>query len=102
MYNTCQVITYNQYFVNNSTRPTSPPVPPSVGARPSSTAGGRELRLAARPPARFNSLRSPETIKQKQEPWGNPLLAQRYPLSGNSYFWRASYPELKRFASPSR
>src|SRR5436190_11328465 len=55
-----------------------------------STAGGRELRLKARPPARFNSLRSERTVNQKQEPLGNTLLAQRYTLSGNSYFWRAT------------
>ncbi len=53
-----------------------------------STAGGRELRLKARPPARFSSLRSAGTVNQKQEPSGNTLLAQRYLLSGNSYFWR--------------
>jgi hypothetical protein len=53
-----------------------------------STAGGRELRLKARPPARFSSLRSTGKVNQKQEPSGNTLLAQRYPLSGNSYFWR--------------
>src|SRR5436190_477121 len=61
-----------------------------------STAGGRELRLKARPPARFNSLRSERTVNQKQEPLGNTLLAQRYTLSGNSYFWRAT-----RIHSPS-
>src|SRR5436190_24256388 len=58
-----------------------------------STAGGRELRLKARPPARFNSLRSERTVNQKQEPLGNTLLAQRYTLSGNSYFWRATADE---------
>src|SRR5208337_3314617 len=49
-----------------------------------------ELRLAARPPARFSWLRSQETVNQKQEPWGNTLLAQRYPFPGNSYFWRTA------------
>jgi len=54
------------------------------------TAGGRELRLAARPPARFSSLRNPEIVNQKQRPLGNTLLAQRCPRSGNSYFWRTA------------
>jgi hypothetical protein len=32
-------------------------------------------------------------VKQKQRPLGNTLLAQRCPLSGNSYFWRtAAHP----------
>jgi len=55
-----------------------------------STAGGRERRLKARPPARFSSLRSLGLVNQKQEPSGNTLLAQRYPSSGNSYFWRTT------------
>src|SRR6185369_15035837 len=55
-----------------------------------STAGGRELRLKARPPARFNSLRSQEIVNQQQRPLGNTLLAQRCPLSGNSYFWHTA------------
>ena len=42
----------------------------------------------SRPPARFTSLLNRETVNQKQGPWGNTLLAQRYPSSGNSYFWR--------------
>ena len=54
------------------------------------TAGGRELRLKARPPAHFNSLRSPQTVNQEQRPTGNTLLAQRYPNSGNSYFWQTA------------
>src|SRR5271154_845416 len=53
-----------------------------------STAEAREQRLKARPSARFNSLRNTRTVNQKQEPSGNTLLAQRYPLSGNTYFWR--------------
>src|SRR5208283_5904309 len=53
-----------------------------------STAGGRELRLKARPPAPFTSLRSEGKVNQEQGPLGNTLLAQRYPFSGNSYFWR--------------
>jgi len=52
------------------------------------TAGRRELRRKARPPARFSSLRSAGTVNQKQGPPGNTLLAQRYLLSGNSFFWR--------------
>ena len=44
-----------------------------------STAGARERRLKARPPARFSSLRNPTLVNQKQEPSGNTLLAQRYP-----------------------
>ena len=43
-----------QAIVNNSGNKTSPPVPLSNQARPTSSAGGRELRLAARPPARFS------------------------------------------------
>ena len=42
-------------MVNNFSGPT-PPRPPSLGVRPTATAGGRELGLAARPPARFSSL----------------------------------------------
>jgi len=61
-----------------------------------STAGGRELRLKARPPARFSSLRSTGKVNQKQEPSGNTLLAQRYPLSGNSYFWRKGGERVER------
>jgi len=75
--------------VNNSVNQ-SPPGPPSAGVRPYSTAGGRELRLAARPPARFSSLPSEESVNHEQEPEGNTLLAQRYPFSGNSYFWRTA------------
>ena len=53
-------------------------------------AGGRELGLKARPPARFSSQPSPERVNQKQVPAGNTLLAQRYLLPGNSYFWHAA------------
>ena len=66
---------------------------PKNGIRKSnepSTAGGRELRLKTRPPARFSSLQCPRIVNQKQEPSGNTLLAQRYPSSGNSYFWRTT------------
>jgi len=72
----------------------APPDPPAAARHwtphEPPTAGGRELRLEARPPARFNSLRSQETVNQKQRPLGNTLLAQRYTLSGNSYFWRTA------------
>ena len=66
---------------------------PKSGNRKShepSTAGRREQRLKARPPARFSSLRSEETVNQQQVPLGNTLLAQRCPFSGNSYFWRTT------------
>src|ERR1035437_4374014 len=66
-----------------------------MGARPPSTAGGRVLgSTQPRPPARFSSLRSQEIVNHKQEPWGNTLLAQRYPISGNSYFWRTAKERL--------
>ena len=61
-----------------------------------STAGGRERGLEARPPARFSSLRSKRLVNHKQVPSGNTLLAQRYPLSGNSYFWRTGNREPGR------
>src|ERR1035437_2140618 len=68
-----------------------------MGARPPSTAGGRVLgSTQPRPPARFSSLRSQEIVNHKQEPWGNTLLAQRYPISGNSYFWRTAYIPFHR------
>jgi hypothetical protein len=63
-----------------------------------STAGRRELRLDSRLPARFISLSNTqrltttsntETQKQLRQPV-TPLLAQRIPLSGNSYFWRTA------------
>src|SRR5438093_8404058 len=38
-----------------------------------STAGGRELRLKARPPARFNSLRSERTVNQNKSHWVTPF-----------------------------
>ena len=62
-------------------------------------AGGRELGLKARPPARFSSQPSPERVNQKQVPAGNTLLAQRYLLPGNSYFWHAAMlPATRRSA----
>ena len=59
------------------------------------TAGGRELRLKARPPARFNLLRKQLTVNEEQRPTGNTLLAQRYPSSGNSYFWRTAHVSIR-------
>ena len=50
--------------------------------------GARAVEHAARPPARFSSLRGQTTVNQKREPKGNTLLAQRYPFPDNSYFWR--------------
>src|SRR5437870_3060331 len=61
-----------------------------------STAEGRELRLKARPSASFSSLRAHEIVNQKQRPSGNTLLAQRYPLSGNSYLWRTGWSSIPR------
>src|SRR5450759_4972446 len=74
-----------------------PHTPPSRGPR-LWTAGGRELRLKSRPPAhlvslsnnqRLRTLQRTETQKQPSHRV-TPLLAQRIPLSGNSYFWRTA------------
>ena len=74
-----------------------PHTPPSRGPR-LWTAGGRELRLKSRPPAhlvslsnnqRLRTLQRTETQKQLSHRV-TPLLAQRIPLSGNSYFWRTA------------
>src|SRR5215207_8197211 len=74
------------------------------------TAGGREPRLKARPPARF-TLRSTiqnvlqqRTENQKCESHRvTLLLAHRIPLPGNSYFWRTTVVAVAavpgRFAS---
>src|SRR6267143_357564 len=77
-------------IVNNSAQPTSPQTP--LHGRPSTfdRRGARAKEHEARPPARFSSLPSVLTVNQKQEPSGNTLLAQRYPASGNSYFWRTA------------
>src|SRR5581483_8521144 len=64
-----------------------PPRPPSQRSAGRATAGGREQRLAARPPARFNSLRNQQTVNQNNSHRVTLLLAQRSFLSGNSYFW---------------
>ena len=59
-----------------------------------STAGGRELGLEARPPARFTlRSRTKKHITVNKENMSHrvtPLLAQRIPLPGNSYFWRTA------------
>ena len=67
-----------------------PPPDPLRGRRGLSAAGGRELRLAARPPARFNSLPGPQKSISLKCLWVTPLLAQRIPPLGNSYFWRTA------------
>lgn len=77
-------------LVNNSPGRTFPPDPPSSRARPWSPAGGRELALTARPPAGFSLLPNHQTINQKDRAREDTLLAQRYPLPGNSYFWRTA------------
>ena len=80
-----------QAVVNNSAHQTSPRPPLHGSASTFDRRGARAGEHAARPPARFSSLRSQEIVNHKQEPWGNTLLAQRYPISGNSYFWRTAY-----------
>jgi len=65
------------------------------------TAGGRELRLKARPPARFSSLPvSKEHIETNNKetkttaPSGNSYFwhieSHQIILPGNSYFWRTA------------
>ena len=80
-----------------------PPYPPLGHGY--STAGGRELELASRPPARFISLSNLQRTTKKKDTETKktsrhrvtPLLAQRITLSGNSYFWRTA-----RWAKVSR
>ena len=71
----------------------SPPRPPHRG-RGHATAGGRELRLDSRPPARFISqsyiTRHTTPNNKNTVPRVTPLLAQRSPLLGNSWFWRTA------------
>jgi hypothetical protein len=88
-------------IVNNSGNQTFPqtPIPESVSAF--DRRGARAKRHAARPPARFSSLQSQETVTQKQEPRGNTLLAQRYPVTGNSYFWRTAVTQLSELPARS-
>ena len=72
----------------------SPPYPPLGPGY--STAGGRELELTSRPPARFISLSNLQRATKKKDTETTktsrhrvtPLLAQPITLSGNSYFWR--------------
>ena len=78
-------------IVNNSVNQTSPRTP--LHGR-LSTFDRREARAKeheARPPPRFISLLRPLPVNQKPKPSGNTLLAQRYPISGNSYFWRTGW-----------
>src|ERR1019366_5099165 len=81
-----------------------PHTPPSRGPR-LWTAGGRELRLKSRPPAhlvslsnnqRLRTLQRTETQKQPSHRV-TPLLAQRIPLSGNSYFWRTASDQTSAY-----
>ena len=83
-------------IVNNSGNQTFPRTPIQESVSAFDRRGARAKRHAARPPARFSSLQSQETVTQKQEPQGNTLLAQRYPVPGNSYFWRTAPDELPR------
>ena len=66
-----------------------------------STAGGRELRLKARPPARFNSqplikehIETNDKETKTTVPSGNSYFwhieSPSNPLPGNSYFWRTA------------
>src|SRR5436853_7366377 len=77
-------------IVNNSGNQTSPRTPLQESPSTFDRRGARAREYQARPPARFSSLRSDKTVNQKQQPSGNTLLAQRYLLSGNSYFWRTA------------
>jgi hypothetical protein len=75
--------------------------PPKKTNRRCSTAGARELRLKARPPARFSSQsvsKELTTINNKETkttvPSGNSYFwhieSPQIPFSGNSYFWRTA------------
>ena len=66
-----------------------------------STAGGRELRLKARPPARLalqsstqKHIESKDKETKTTVPSGNSYFwhieSPSYPLPGNSYFWRTA------------
>jgi hypothetical protein len=74
---------------------------PEKGSHWYSTAGGRELRLKARPPARFSSQavsKELTSIKDKETkttvPSGNSYFwhieSPSNRLPGNSYFWRTA------------
>ena len=79
--------------VNNSVNQ-PPPRPPSAGALPHSTAGGRVLEGTQPAPllvlARFGTTTQ---LTKNNSRRVTPLLAQRYPLPGNSYFWRTAADE---------
>src|SRR2546425_10128686 len=77
-------------IVNNSGNQTSPRTPLQESPSTFDRRGARAREHQAPPPARFSSLRSDKTVNKKQQPSGNTLLAQRYLLSGNSYFWRTA------------
>jgi hypothetical protein len=84
-------------IVNNSIHQTSPRPPLHGCLSRFDRRGARAKEHEARPPARFISLLKPLTVNQKQEPQGNTLLAQRYPIPGNPHFWRTATtrPEIK-------
>src|SRR5437868_838992 len=83
-----------------------PPPRTSLGSLTNLRPQGARAKARSSPPARFNSLRSQQTVNQKQRPAGNTLLAQRYTSSGNSYFWQTARSSLLRclpaFASRMR
>src|ERR1041385_2921718 len=85
-----QALIERSAVVNNSANQTSPRTPLQGSPSTFDRRGARAREHQARPPARFSSLPSQQTVNQKQEPAGNTLLAQRYPASGNSYFWRTT------------
>src|SRR5258705_13416711 len=85
-------------IVNNSTHQTSPRAPLHGRLSRFDRRGARAKEHEARPPARFISLLKPLTVNQKQEPQGNTLLAQRYPIPGNPYFWRTARGVIHRFS----
>ena len=67
-----------------------PPQEPEIERLTNLRPQGARAKARSSPPARFNSLRSEQTVNQEQRPTGNTLLAQRYPTSGNSYFWQTA------------
>ena len=60
-------------MVNNSTHRTSPRTPLRESASVFDRRGARAKRHGARPPARFSSPRSQQSVKQKQEPRVTPF-----------------------------
>src|ERR1700693_5587590 len=63
----------SQPMVNNSTHRTSPRPPLRESASVFDRRGARAKRHGARPPARFSSPRSQQSVKQKQEPRVTPF-----------------------------